>query len=98
MSSRISSVPENIHWKRAYMAAVLEKDRTHVPRLIQEAKDSLSERLHELSSAGLVPNEEVKAIHDALYLLEALLSSLLYRDETAEWTAVTSRQLNQRRD
>ena len=85
MSSRISCVPEDIAWKKAYMAAVLEKDRRHLPRLIQEARDSLSERLRELLSSGPVPNEEVEAIHDAQYLLEALLSSLSYRNESAEW-------------
>lgn len=86
MSSRISSVPDHVDWKRAYMAAVLEKDRGHIPRLIQEARDSLSERARELWLARPVPNEELEAIHDAFYLLDALLSSLSYREETAEWT------------
>lgn len=84
MSSRISFVSESVDWKKAYMAAVLEKDHGQVPRLIQEARDSLSERLRELRSSAPVPNEEVEAIHDAYYLLEALLSSLPYREEIAE--------------
>lgn len=86
MSSRISSVPENVGWKIAYMAAVLEKDRRLLPSLIQAARDRLSERLRELLSSGPGSSEEIGAIHDALYLLEALLSSLPYRDENAEWS------------
>ncbi len=86
MSSRISGVPDNTEWKKAYMAAVSEKDYRHIPRLIQEARGSLSERLRKLWSSGPVPNEEVEAIHDALYLLNALLTSLSHRDERGEWT------------
>ena len=82
MSSRIFSLPENLEWKQAYMAAVLEKDRGRLPPLIQDATQKLSERLHELWGKGPVPSEEVEAIDDALYLLQALLSSLPYRDKT----------------
>ena len=86
MSSRISSVPENMGWKIAYMAAVLEKDRRLIPRLIQAARDSLSERLRELLSYGPSLNEEIAAIHDALFLLEVLLGAFSYRDESDEWS------------
>ena len=82
MSSRIFSLPENLEWKQAYMAAVLEKDRGRLPPLIQDATQKLSERLHELWGTGPVSSEEVQAIDDALYLLQALLSSLPYRDKT----------------
>ena len=84
MTSRISSVPEDIGWKKAYMAAVLEKDHRRLPRLIQEARKTLSERLHKLWSLRPIPNDELEAIDDALYLLDALLSSLPYRSDTAE--------------
>lgn len=86
MSSRICSAPENLDWKQAYMAAVLEKDRKRIPGLVQQARQRLTQRLRELWIAGPVPNEEVEAIHDALYLLQALLSSLSYRDKNGEWT------------
>jgi len=85
MSSRILSAPENLDWKKAYMAAVLEKDRGRLPGLIQQARQRLCERLRELWVLGPVPSEEIEAIHDALYLLQALLSSLSYRDEPGEW-------------
>ena len=86
MSSRIFSAPETLDWKQAYMAAVLEKDRRRLPGLIHDARVKLGHRLHELWASGAAPREEIEAIHDALYLLQALLSSLSYRDDTAEWT------------
>ena len=89
MSSRIFAAPENLDWKKAYMAAVLEKDRRRVPRLIQEARAKLSERLHELWRLRPVPREEVEAIDDALYLLQGLLSSLSYRDGSGEFMGST---------
>lgn len=85
MSSRISSIPEDTGWKKAYMSAVLEKDPQVIPHLIQVARDSLSQRLQELLLSGPFPNEEIEAIHDASYLLEALRSSLSYRDESPGW-------------
>ncbi|HET7438562.1 MAG TPA: hypothetical protein VFJ56_03630 [Nitrospira sp.] len=85
MSSRIYSVPESLAWKKAYVAAVLEKDRKRLPGLIQEATRKLSERLHELWATGPVPSDEIEAIDDALYLLHALRSSLAYRDDGGEW-------------
>ena len=86
MSSRISSVPENMGWKIAYMAAVLQNDRRLMPGLIQAARDSLFERQRELLSSGPIPNEEIAAIDNALHVLETLLSTLPYRDESDEWS------------
>lgn len=86
MSMPIRSTPDNLAWKRAYMAAVLEKDRTRLPELIEEANQRLCERLLELTVLGQVPSVETEAIHDAIYLLQALRSSLLYReDEAGGW-------------
>jgi len=87
VSSRIFCAPDSLEWKKAYMAAVLEKDRRRLPGLIHEAREKLSKRLRELWLVGAVPCEEVAAIDDALYLLQALLNSLSYRDEAGEWTA-----------
>jgi len=84
MTSRIFTAPDNLDWKKAYMAAVMEKDRSRLPGLIHDAREKLSQRLHELWAVKPVPSEEMEAIHDALYLLEALLSSLLYRMESGE--------------
>lgn len=85
MTSHIFTASDNLDWKKAYMAAVMEKDRSRLPELIHEAREKLSHRLRELWAVKPIPNEEIEAIHDALYLLEALLSSLLYRVESGEW-------------
>jgi len=83
VSSRIFALPENLEWKNAYLLAVLEKDRARIPGLIQMAKEKLCKRLRELLAVGSAPSDEVEAIHDALDLLQALQSSLSYRDEVA---------------
>ena len=86
MSSRIFSAPEDRDWKQAYMAAVLETDCSRLPGLAQTAIERLLERLHELKVLGAFPCEEIEAINDATYLLEAWLRSLSHRDENGEWT------------
>jgi len=80
MPTCISAVPENREWKQAYMAAVLEKNRARVAGLIQDAKAKLSSRLDELTSGSLA-HDEIEAIHDAYYLLQALQNSLSYHDD-----------------
>ena len=79
MSSRISAAPEDLDWKKAYMAAILESDRQRVYGLIVDAQEKLSKRLLQLTTAALVPCDEAEAIHDAVYMLEALRNSLPYR-------------------
>ena len=80
MSTHISSIPESVEWKQAYLAAVLEKDRTRIAGLIQEARSKLSARLVELAAQSY-SHDEVEAIQDADYLLQALQSSLSYRND-----------------
>lgn len=80
MSTQTSTLPENREWKQAYMAAVVEKDRTRVPALIQHARSKLSDRLEELAAEAL-SHDEIEAIHDADYLLQGLQSSLSYRGD-----------------
>ena len=80
MSTYISAVPENLEWKQAYMAAVLEKDRTRVVDLIQDARSKLATRLEELAAESY-SHDEIEAIQDADYVLQALQSSLSYRND-----------------
>ena len=80
MPTRISAIPEDCEWKQAYVAAVLEKNRNRVAVLIQDARAKLSCRLDELTHGSLA-HDEIEAIHDAYYLLQALQSSLSYRDD-----------------
>lgn len=80
MSTYISAVPENLEWKQAYMAAVLEKDRTRVVGLIQDARSKFATRLEELAAESY-SHDEIEAIQDADYVLQALHSSLAYRND-----------------
>ena len=80
MSTYFSSVPESLEWKQAYLAAVLEKDRTRIVVLIDDARLKLSARLVELEAQSY-SHDEIEAIQDAEYLLQALQSSLSYRND-----------------
>jgi hypothetical protein len=81
MSSRILGIPQNLDWKQAYMAAILEKDRGRTLELIQNARVELARRMVELKQNGPIPCDETEAIQDACYMLHALESSLSYREE-----------------
>jgi len=52
MSTHFSAVSGNLEWKQAYLAAVLEKDRTRVVGLIQDARSKFATRLDELAAAS----------------------------------------------
>ncbi len=80
MSTHISAVSENLEWKQAYLSAILEKDPSRIVALIAEARLKLSSRLEELANESFA-YDEVEAIHDADYLLQALQSSLSYRTD-----------------
>ena len=80
MWTYISAVSENLEWKQAYVAAILEKDRTRVVGLIQHARSKFAARLDELAVESH-PYDEIEAIQDADYLLQALQSSLSYRND-----------------
>ncbi len=92
MSSPILPLPESLSWKQAYMAAILEKDRARIIPRIENAREKISSRLREITIGGTGTfskhehAEEIDAIHEAFYLLEALRSSLAYRAEDAAAT------------
>lgn len=77
----ISAIPDDLDWKEAYLAAVLEKDPVRIGRLIEAAREKMVSRQCELIRDGLSWSDEAEAIHDAHYMLQALQSSLIYRDE-----------------
>ena len=85
MSSPILYLPESLAWKQAYMAAILEKNRGKINHRIDDAREKLSTRLREITVGEGGPfykhehEEEIEAIHEADYLLEALRTSLAYR-------------------
>jgi hypothetical protein len=76
----IFGVPETLEWKQAYIAAIQEKDRTRVANLIQNARSKFATRLDELAAESH-SYDEVEAVQDADYLLQALQSSLSYRTD-----------------
>ena len=80
MSTYISAVQEGLEWKQAYLAAVLEKDRTRVVGLIHDARSKFATRLDELAAESY-SHDEIEAIQDAAYLLQPLQSSLSYRND-----------------
>jgi len=80
MAAQMYAVPEAMAWKQAYVAAMLEKDRTRVVGLIHDARSKLYSRLEELAGERF-SHDEIEAIHDADYLLQALQSSLSYRTD-----------------
>lgn len=90
MSSPILPLPESLPWKKAYMAAILEKNREAIHGRIEDAREKLSSRLREITISGGGPlpihehEEEIEAIHEAAYLLEALRKSLAYRQDDSQ--------------
>ena len=70
MSSHIFTVPDSVDCKKAYTAAILEKDKASVVRLIEQARQKLSCRLQELTLTAWPICGEIEAIHDAFYLLK----------------------------
>lgn len=80
MSTHTFTVPESLVLKQVYLAAILEKDRNRVVPLIEDARSKLATRLDELT-AEFRSYDEIEAIQDADYLLQALESSLSYRTD-----------------
>ena len=89
--TRISAMPDELGWKQAYMAAVLEKDKGRTLVLIEHAQQELIGRLHQLKAQELGSRDEIEAIHDASYMLDALRRSLSYRDDLCEPSAKGAR-------
>jgi hypothetical protein len=59
-------------WQRHYEAAILETDRSQLPKLIKAAQAAIDERLEELRSDHQNTPEEKRAIADALIGLNIL--------------------------
>ena len=59
-------------WQRHYETAILEVDRSRLPRLIEAAEAAIHARIKELESDHLGTAEERQAITDALNGLKVL--------------------------
>ena len=75
MSSRIPMMPDTLEWKRAYVAAIIETDRTRFAKLTDTARLELLKRERALFCGGPSVREELDAINDAIYLLQVLQAS-----------------------
>ena len=69
----ITAFPSSDHtdWKILYRAAILETNRTVLPKRISVAEAAVIERGREIFYAG-GPSDEKEALEDALYALRAL--------------------------
>ncbi len=61
-------------WRSLYRLAILEKDRTVVPRRVSQAEEAVVARGREIFYSGSSPEEE-EALEDALYALRAYRST-----------------------
>jgi hypothetical protein len=59
-------------WQRFYEQAILETDRTHLPRLIQTAQAAIQARMEQLRGDHQDDAAERQAIADALAGLQVL--------------------------
>jgi len=59
-------------WQRQYEAAILETDRTRLPKLVQDAQAAIDRRLAELQADRQATSEERLALSDALAGLNIL--------------------------
>lgn len=70
MKTAFSPRPTHTDWKTLYRAAILETNRTVIPRRVTEAEAAVVARARELFYSP-VTAEENEALEDALYALRA---------------------------
>lgn len=72
-------LPEIRGWRDLYSLALFETDKRELPSRIAEAEQALRIRAKELFSTGSDSDEEVQAVDDALYALQALRNCMEFR-------------------
>ena len=65
-------------WQRAYVAAVLEADRSRLAHRVEEANRAIKARINELEQDHMGTPEERMAIEDALSCLDVLRREAMY--------------------
>ncbi len=71
LSMKAAVIPfHSTDWRSLYRAAILEQDRTAVPRRVSEAEKAVVARGREIFYSNSSP-EEKEALEDALYALRA---------------------------
>jgi len=70
------------NWRILYRAAILETDRTVLPKRVTEAEEAVRARAREIFYAHGTSEEE-EALEDALYALRAFKSAWQHTDGEA---------------
>jgi len=79
VNTAFSSRPDQEYWKATYTAAILETDRTVIPRRVAEAEAAIVARARELFYTAATADEQ-DALEDALYALRALKTALQHAE------------------
>jgi hypothetical protein len=79
MAARTGLAFSALSWKQAYLDAILEKDPQQILVAARRAEAEFASREHQLFGKPEA-FDELQDISDARYLLQALISSLAYRD------------------
>ena len=79
VNTAISSRPDREYWKALYTAAILETDRTVIPRRVAEGEAAAVARARELFYTAATADEQ-DALEDALYALRALKTALQHAE------------------
>ena len=66
--------PDDAPWKGSYIAALFQDDTTKVPALIARAQSEITERARMLYEAPVDNASELRALNNALRILEVLKS------------------------
>ena len=66
--------PDDAPWKGSYIAALFQDDTTKVPALIARAESEITERARMLYEAPVDNASELRALNNALRILEVLKS------------------------
>jgi hypothetical protein len=80
MNTGSSNSLDNGAWRKLYMAALFEVDKTKLPERITQAEKALALRARELFYAAGDSTEEGQALDDAVYALHALRNTSQIND------------------
>jgi hypothetical protein len=79
MNPGISASPKQASWKTLYKAAILETNKSLLPKRVHEAEEAVLARRREIFCDSSDP-EESEALEDALYALRAYKTAWLHTE------------------
>lgn len=86
MSTAFSPRPDHGDWKTLYRAAILELNKSVIPKKVSEAEQAVLARGRELFYSGGT-TEEKESLEDALYALRAFRSAWEHTEAEITGTA-----------